>query len=130
MFDLQGLLRPLELDGPSGPNLRYSPEYIALERAVEGRPERQMGANVVPAEPPDWGSVRDQCVALLTTSKDLHVAVTLARAEAELEGFAGFALGLELVAALLATQWTTVHPRLDEDDQDDRPQGFQARCRG
>jgi type VI secretion system protein ImpA len=78
-----------------------------------------MGANIIPAEPPDWGSVREQCVGLLGVSKDLHVAVTLARAEAELEGFSGFAQGLELVAGLLEAQWATVHPRLDADDQDD-----------
>ncbi|MGA2448609.1 MAG: type VI secretion system protein TssA [Polyangiaceae bacterium] len=119
MFDLQGLLQPLEQGEPSGPNLRYSPEYIALERALEGKPERQMGATIVPAEPPDWRSVHEQCVGLLRSSRDLRLAVTLARAEAELHGFSGFAEAMRLIVGLVTTQWQTLHPRLDEDDDND-----------
>jgi type VI secretion system protein ImpA len=78
-----------------------------------------MGATVIAAEPPDWRSVRDQCLALLKSTKDLHVAVTLTRAKLELEGFLGFSEGIQLVVGLVKTQWPTVHPRLDAEDDND-----------
>ncbi len=119
MLDLEALAKPASSEAPSGPNLQYSPEYGNLERAAAGKPERQVGAAIVPAEPPDWRAVRDQAGALLATSKDLRVAVYLVRALLELEGFAGLAAGVKLVRRLVEEQWPTLHPQLDAEDNDD-----------
>jgi len=119
MLDLEGLLAPLGPTAPSGPDLRYSPQYGDLERAVEGKPERQAGGTIVAAEPPDWKSVREKCLGILKASKDLRVALTLARALVEADGFAGLAQGLELLLGLVTVHWDTFHPQLDAEDADD-----------
>ncbi len=119
MLDLEALAQPASSEPPSGPNLQYSPEYANLERAAAGKPERQVGAAIVPAEPPDWRAVRDQSAALLVGSKDLRVAALLVRALIETEGFEGLAGGLTLVRRLVEEQWPTLHPMLDAEDNDD-----------
>ncbi len=119
MLDLEALAKPASSEPPSGPNLQYSPEYANLERLAAGKPERQVGATIVPAEPPDWRAVRDQATALLGASKDLRVAVYLVRSLLELEGFEGFGAGVRLVRRLVEDQWPTLHPQLDAEDNDD-----------
>ncbi len=119
MLDLEALAQPASSEPPSGPNLQYSPEYANLERAAAGKPERQVGAAIVPAEPPDWRGVRDQSAALLVGSKDLRIAALLVRALIETEGFEGLAGGLTLVRRLVEEQWPTLHPMLDAEDNDD-----------
>jgi type VI secretion system protein ImpA len=119
MLDLEALAQPASSEPPSGPNLQYSPEYASLERAAAGKPERQVGAAIVPAEPPDWRAVRDQSGALLASSKDLRVAVLLTRALLETDGFEGLAGGLRLVRRLVEEHWATLHPLLDAEDNDD-----------
>jgi type VI secretion system protein ImpA len=119
MVDLEALAQPASSEPPSGPNLQYSPEYANLERAAAGKPERQIGATIVPAEPPDWRAVREQSGALLAASKDLRVAVLLVRALVETEGFEGLAGGLKLVRRLVEEHWPTLHPLLDVEDHDD-----------
>ncbi len=119
MLDLEGLLAPLGATAPSGADIRYSPDYVDLERAIEGKPERQAGGAIVAAEPPDWKAVREKCLGLLKVSKDLRVAVILVRALVEGEGFAGFADGLALVLGLVTTHWPTLHPQLDAEDDND-----------
>ena len=89
MLDFEALAQPAPSEPPSGPNLQYSPEYANLERAAAGKPERQVGAAIVPAEPPDWRAVRDQSSALLASSKDLRIAVLLVRSLVETVGLRG-----------------------------------------
>jgi type VI secretion system protein ImpA len=119
MLDLEALAQPATSEPPSGPNLQYSPEYANLERAAAGKPERQVGAAIVAAEPPDWRAVRDQSVSLLASSKDLRIAVLLARALLETEGFDGLAGALTLMRRLVEEHWATLHPVLDAEDNDD-----------
>jgi type VI secretion system protein ImpA len=119
MLDLEALAQPATSEPPSGPNLQYSPEYANLERAAAGKPERQVGAAIVPAEPPDWRAVREQSASLLASSKDLRIAVLLVRALVETEGFDGLAGGLQLLRRLVEEHWPTLHPQLDAEDNDD-----------
>ena len=104
---------------PSGPNLEYDADFLALDRAQQGKPEQVMGDTVKPREEPDWSDVRERAQALLGRSRDLRVAVALTGALLRLEGIAGFATGLGLIARLLTMQWLTVHPRLDAEEKDD-----------
>jgi type VI secretion system protein ImpA len=115
-LDLGNLLAPISETAPSGPNLEYDPAFAALERAAEGRPEQAMGGVVPPAEPPEWGAVREKSIELLGRTKDLRVAVHLTRAELHRRGIVGFVEGLALLRGLLETQWATLHPELDPED--------------
>jgi type VI secretion system protein ImpA len=119
MLDLPSLLRPVSAEVPSGPRLDGQAAYLKLLQAAEGKPEKQMGSTIIPAEPPDWRVVRTTSLELLEKSKDLRIGVFLARALLETGGFAGFADGLSLVKDLVGTFWDTFHPQLEAEDNND-----------
>ncbi|MGZ8260160.1 MAG: type VI secretion system protein TssA [Caldimonas sp.] len=117
--DLDTLLAPLGGDAPCGPDLEYDPEFQAMLEAGAGKPERQYGDKVYPAEPPDWAVVHEKASELARRTRDLRVAVWLARSGARLRGLAGAVSGLRLVEGLLERYWDAVHPPLDASDNND-----------
>jgi type VI secretion system protein ImpA len=119
VFDVDQLIAPISDEAPSGDNLEYEPEFGELERDAQGKPEQQMGEGVVEAEPPDWRAVVKQAEELLTKSRDLRLAVLLARGGLNIHGPQGLADGVAIIRGLLETQWDTVHPQLDAEDNDD-----------
>jgi type VI secretion system protein ImpA len=119
VFDVDQLIAPISDESPSGDNLEYEPEFGELEREAQGKDEHQMGDEVVEAEPPDWRSVMTQSQELFGRSKDLRLAVLMARGGLNVHGPQGLAGGVAIIRALLETQWDTVHPQLDEEDNDD-----------
>lgn len=118
-IDLEKLLEPISEGAPSGANLEYDPEFLKLERLAVGRPEQQMGGSVRAAEPPDFEAVGREASALLSRSKDLRIAVLLARALSYLHGFRGLSDGLAVVAGLLDRFFATVFPELDPSEGND-----------
>jgi type VI secretion system protein ImpA len=119
VIDPDKFTTPLEDANPSGLNLEYDPDFQALERAQQGRPEQAIGDTVKPGEDPDWPDVRERAEALLRRARDLRVAMVLIMALLKIEGFAGLAVGLALLKGLLESQWDTVHPQLDAEDDND-----------
>jgi type VI secretion system protein ImpA len=113
------LLAPISVEDASGPNLEYDTEFAKLERTAQGKPEQQMGASIVPAEDPDWKVVSRDAQALLARSKDLRVAVHLAKALLRLGALEGFSEALAVLRGLIDGYWDSVHPRLDPDDDND-----------
>jgi type VI secretion system protein ImpA len=118
-FDTDALLQPLSDAAPSGADLEYDPRFAELELAGAGKPERQYGDKLYPAEAPEWGTVQEQALALAQETRDLRVAVWLTRSAARTHGLAGAAAGLALVHGLLVQHWDHVHPRLDAGDNND-----------
>lgn len=119
-FDVDSLLAPLP--GPAGPcgaDLEYDPAFAALEEAATGKPERQYGATVIAAEPPDWAAVHEQALGLAGRTRDLRVAVWLVRSGAHTDGFIGAVRGLQLLAGLVEGCWDGLHPALDTSDGND-----------
>ncbi|MEO6362000.1 MAG: type VI secretion system ImpA family N-terminal domain-containing protein, partial [Caldimonas sp.] len=116
---LEALLSPISAEAPCGPDLEYDPAFQAMLDAGTGKPERQYGDKVYPAEPPDWSLVHDQAVQLAARTRDLRVAVWLARSGARLRGLGGAVDGLRLTLGLVDRYWEGVHPRLDASDNDD-----------
>jgi type VI secretion system protein ImpA len=119
LLDLQALLAPISESAPAGENLEYQPEFAALEEAALGKPERQMGTQTIPGEPPNFGVLFTRSNELLRKSKDLRIAAHLTRACVDREGFVGLHQGLALLHRLLANYWPSVHPQLDPDDGND-----------
>jgi type VI secretion system protein ImpA len=116
MLDIPSLLQPVTAAAPAGPNLDARPDYLEFERIAAGKPERQIGAAIVPAEPPDWNQVGTRSVGLLKESKDLRVAVQLVRALLQTRSYAGLGEGLTLVGQMLDAFWDTLHPELDPEE--------------
>ena len=118
-LDIESLLAPLAGDAPCGVNLEYDPAFQRLQEAAAGKPERQYGATIIPAEPPDWLAVHEQALALAARTRDLRVAVWLVRGAARVDGLVGAVQGLQLLRGLLERYWEPVHPVLEPDEGHD-----------
>lgn len=113
--DLEALFAPLDGDAPSGKDLAYDPDFVAMEQAAAGKPETQWAAAV----PPEWPSVHEQALALARRTRDLRVAVWIWRSGTRMFGLRGVADGLALLHGLLEHLWDSVHPELDASDGND-----------
>ena len=114
LIDVEALAAALpDADAPCGPDLEYDPDFIALLVAAAGKPERQSGESLIPAEEPDWPDVRQRAVSLLGRTKDVRLAVLLTRGLTRSAGMEGLAAGLELIRELLSRHWDHLHPALD-----------------
>ncbi len=116
---VSGWIQPLDIGvgddhSPCGPDLEYDPDMLELEQLGAGKPETQFA----PAEPPDWIQVRDKASELMQRTRDLRVAMHWARANVNLEGFAGLSAALCLLQGMLDELWDGVHPLVDPDDGD------------
>jgi type VI secretion system protein ImpA len=118
-IDVERLLHPISDDSPCGDDLEYDAAFLAMQREAAGKPEQVMGGQTVPGEEPEWRSVAESAEELLGRSKDIRIAVLLARALLNTKGMGGFADGLALVQGLIERYWEPVHPRLDPDDDND-----------
>lgn len=117
-IDIAAWAAPLDETAPSGPDLEYDADFMALERAVATRGERIVGDGGED-DGPDWDRVLPSAVALLERSRDLRLAVTLCSGWLAQRGLPGWRDGLALVRALLESQWDSVHPQLDAEDDND-----------
>jgi type VI secretion system protein ImpA len=119
LLPVDELLAPLGDDAPCGPDLEYDPAFLALEEASRGKPEQQFGDTVIAAEEADWRAVFEGARQLAERTRDLRVAVLLARSAARLHGVAGYNDAVALIAGLLERHWDHVYPLLDADDNND-----------
>lgn len=119
MIDVDALLASFGDESPSGEDLEYDPDFSALELAAQPGEERQVGDSVISAEDPDWKEVIAAGQVVLGRSKDLRAAVILANAALKTEGLPAFEEVLRYVRGCLEEFWDSVHPQLDEDDDDD-----------
>ncbi|MGF6633647.1 type VI secretion system protein TssA [Paraburkholderia sp. MM6662-R1] len=118
-FDPDHLLRPIDDSTPTGENLEYDPEFIALERLATPTSERAMGDSLKAAVEPDWDKVATAAEALFNRTNDLRVAIHLTAASTRIHGIAGWSAGLGLVRGLLERYWEAAHPQLDAADDND-----------
>lgn len=118
-MDVPLLLTAVSATSPCGEDMEYDADFLHLERAAKGQPERSMGDSILPAEPPEWRSIQQQSLDLLSRSKDLRITHFLVQSSLALQGVAGFAEALSLINALLRDYWAELHPRLDADDDND-----------
>ncbi len=118
-LDLDSLLAPIDDAAPCGPDLEYDADFLAVQTAGEGKPERQYGDTVIPAEEPDWPVLHEQALKVAQRTRDIRLAVWLTRSSARIGGFGAAVRGLQLVQGLLERYWDQVHPVLDASDGND-----------
>jgi len=117
--NLESLLQPISAEAPCGQDMEYDAAFLELDRVSQVKPEQQMGDTIVPAQEPDWKDVSSRAQALLGKTKDIRVAMKLARAQLQLEGLAGLAEGLAVLRGILEQFWDGFYPKLDPDDGND-----------
>lgn len=116
---VEDLLASLGDSAPCGADLEYDTDFLALNEASQGKPEQQFGDTVIAAQEPDWRVVLEQATGLARRTRDIRVAVLLARASARLQGVTAYASALSLIAGLLERHWDHVYPLLDAEDNND-----------
>ncbi len=106
-------------DAPCGPDLEYDQDFMALERAAQGKEEQQYGDKVFAAEEPVWANVVDLATALMERTRDVRVVLLLGRGLTRTQGVSGASETLRLANDLLDRFWDDVHPRLVIDGEVD-----------
>ena len=86
-IDVEKLLQELSADSPCGSDMEYEPEFQELERSTQYRAEQVIGDAIVEASEPNWSDVFRAATEMFSKTKDLRVAVYLARAALHLDGF-------------------------------------------
>lgn len=118
-IDPERLLQEIDAEQPCGENLEYDAAFTEMEQASQGKAEQVMGDSVVPAEEPDWKKVRNNALELFGRTKDLRVALYLARSAVGTGGLVDLSRGLSVIQGLIDQHWDRVHPELDPDDDND-----------
>lgn len=116
---MSDLLKPHGEEAPSGDNLEYDPDFIAMELAAQPEEERQAGAEIVEGSDPDYKDLAGKARVILARSHDIRAAVYLADSELRLNGLEGFAEVTGYIRGCLEHYWETCHPQLDEEDDND-----------
>lgn len=122
MFDIQSLLAPINDHDPCGEDMTFSPEFDAIQQSrIEEDSSLDQGAWITDRKTANWPFIEQQCVELLTTrAKDLRLGLWYTEALIHEKGFAGYALGLELINGLMTTYWEQLHPIAEDGDQEIR----------
>ena len=118
-INIEQLLLPLSDESPCGEDLEYDPIFMEIETELEGKAEQQMGDSVIEAEEPNWKTILKDSTSLLERTHDLRVLVFLIRAALRQEGFEALSDGLIVMSGWIDTQWDTIYPLLDLDDDND-----------
>ncbi|MCR9108573.1 type VI secretion system protein TssA [Marivita sp. XM-24bin2] len=113
------MLKSLGEDAPSGENLEYDPDFIAMELAGQPEEERQAGTEIVEGSDPDYKDLASKARVVLERTHDIRAAVYLADSEVRLNGLSGFAEMTSYIRGCLEEYWDTCHPQLDEEDDND-----------
>ena len=117
-LDPEQLLAPISDDEPAGPDLEYDLDFSELMIAATPKAEAQVGDQVKEGADADFSEVLKIGRGLMDRTIDIRVAVYMAEAALNREGFPLFARIMEYIQGALFTHWDHVHPQLDEDDGD------------
>jgi len=121
VVDLDVLLTSVEGENPSGESVRYAGIYDEIKEARRADDSLNRGDWQTELKIADFRRVIDLAVpALSTKTKDLQLGVWLTEALAMQFGFAGLRDGLKLLAGLQENFWETLHPEIEEGDQEAR----------
>lgn len=107
---LDTILAPISDDQPAGEDLSYDNERTELEQAFESSESADAGD----APEKDWRAILKLIENQFSRTKDVWLAVYLARAGAASGSLETVELGVQALAGLFEGYWDTVHPQLEE----------------
>jgi type VI secretion system protein ImpA len=110
------LLDEISSNSPCGENLEEDAVFLKLEDEARFVEERQMGDSIIPAEEPDWKTVKSLALELLEKTHDIQVAMHLTCALLRTDGFHGLEQGVALLEGWLKKYWESVYPLQDPED--------------
>lgn len=119
-IDIEALLAPLEHDGAAGPDLAYDPQRHAIETAFDVPVSVDASGIIDDVSVADWRSIVAAIEDQGSRTKDVWLAVYLARAGARAGRLDWIQAGADYLAGLVERYWPDVHPQLGE-------YGFQGR---
>jgi len=113
---LDRLLDPVDVNPPSGAELRNDARFFAIQRLLEpaSRANQLNSDGTINESAPEveWQQVLDDSLALAEEGRDLRLLVIVVRALAQTEGYPGLARGLTLLTETLELYWDSLHPDL------------------
>lgn len=120
-MDFDRLLAPIDGDQPSGVELRHDLRFHDLERLTElaSREHRVNDDGTLGDAAPavDWERIIADGTELASEGRDLRLLVLMTRASYNIDGFAGLAKSIELLAQTIEQHWESLHPaKRDRDD--------------
>ncbi|HVV67769.1 MAG TPA: type VI secretion system protein TssA [Gammaproteobacteria bacterium] len=122
LLDFTALLAPISRKEPTGKNLREDKTLIPFYHQLKDARthlrtiERQQIQGNEKSTRPDWSSVYDMAINILSTqSKDLEVTAWLIEALLREQGFPGLLAGFSLARQLCEKFWGKLYPLPDED---------------
>ena len=92
----------------------YDEAFYEIERAATRTEPQEFGDQKTEAQEAKWPIALDLAKVFWSRSKDLRVAIYLARALVQTGGIGGSAPGITLIHELLSRYWEGVHPTLEE----------------
>ena len=120
-IDLNKLLKEISPEEPSGEELSFD-DRSELER--NSKPKTDPDGNIL--SEPRWRDVQKTALELLGKTHDIRIAVILARALVDTQGFAGFHDALRLIRGFIDQYWETVYPLLDVEENNDPTERINA----
>lgn len=121
-LELEALLKAISDEAPCGMDCSFSNEFHAIKKAkTQDDPLLDQGDWIAEPKQADWNFVNTKATELLTEkTKDIRLYSWLIEAWSNLYGFEGVAKGLELTQRSLNNFWVLLHPKIEEDDLDQR----------
>jgi type VI secretion system protein ImpA len=114
----QEIISDIPGDSMCGVNLEDDSGFQNFFFESQGTPERFDGQSTIPAEPPEWRTVKKQAIEYLNKTRDLKLISVLAQAVLNTEGLFKFEQCLNGLSQQVKTHWQEIFPALDEDDGD------------
>ncbi|MBI5590668.1 MAG: type VI secretion system protein TssA [Deltaproteobacteria bacterium] len=118
IIDIASILAPIPGDDPAGEDLRYTATHEELKEARRADDLLDRGDwKRDDIKTADWNKIIAIATeALRSKTKDLQIAAFLVEALTHTEGFAGVAIGLDIITGLLQKFWEHFYPRIEEGD--------------
>ncbi len=125
-LDITSLLEPISSTAPSGIELRYEPDFQALQDEIEPKTDYEVvnGKEVPKVRPRDWSGLHQTALTLSAKGRDLRLLIILLRTGLATGGAAAAHQGLQLIRESLDRYWEDLHPALDREETDPMEQAF------